>query len=101
MKDSYENLCHQTQIPSFTLPLRKDKERIKLREVLNTPKLERAIGVMYRPKTERMSHYFSAVLPSQFDEYIWFDKSHAVTPLTAQTINPKLLLNHPFGLIDQ
>ncbi len=98
---SYENLCHQTQLASFTLPLRKDAARKKLREVLNTPKIERAIGVMYRPKTERISHYFRAVLPSQFDEYIWFDESRAVTPVTSKKMDPALLVGHPFGFIDQ
>ena len=42
---------------------------------------ERAIGVIYRPRTELESHYFQAVLPAQFDEYIWFDETDAVTPL--------------------
>ena len=39
------------------------------------PRLERAIGVIYRPETELASHYFEAVLPRQFDEYIWFDET--------------------------
>jgi protein-L-isoaspartate(D-aspartate) O-methyltransferase len=44
-------------------------------------RLERAIGVVYRPRTELVSHYFQALLPAQFDEYIWFDETHAVTPI--------------------
>ena len=64
---------------------------------MNTPKLEHAIGVMYRPKTEHISHYFQAVLPSQFDEYIWFNNSQAVTPITNDNIIPKLLESHPFA----
>ncbi len=51
---------------------------------LLTPRLERAIGVIYRPDTELASHYFEAVLPRQFDEYIWFDETKAVTPLANQ-----------------
>ena len=53
---------------------------------LRDPRLERAIGVVYRPETELASHYFQAVLPAQFDEYVWFDETRAVTPLapTAQ-----------------
>ena len=98
---SYENLCHQTQIDSFTLPLREKFSGKKLRKLLSTPKIERAIGVIYRPETERMSHYFHAVLPSQFDEYIWFNKSQAVTPITTTNVIPKLLKNHPFSLIDE
>ena len=95
LTNSYENLCHKTQIDAFTLPLKEKDSGKKLRELLNTPKLERTIGVMYRPKTERISHYFHAVLPSQFDEYIWFDTSKAVTPITASNVTPKLLESHP------
>ena len=47
-------------------------------------RLERAIGVIYRPDTERLSHYFDASLPNQFDEWIWFDETTAVRPLTTQ-----------------
>lgn len=46
-------------------------------------RLERAIGVIYRPETELRSHYFQARLPQQFDEYVWFDETEAVTPLTS------------------
>lgn len=97
LSNSYENLCNKTQIDSFTLPLREKDSGEKLRKLLNTPKLERAIGVMYRPETERMSHYFHAVLPSQFDEYIWFNTTQAVTPITTINVIPKLLKNHPLA----
>jgi erythromycin esterase-like protein len=72
-----------------------------LREFLSTPRLERAIGVVYRAETELMSHYFKTVLPSQFDEYIWFNKTKAITPLTTKTEMTKLIDFHPFGLIDK
>ncbi|MFP4277335.1 MAG: protein-L-isoaspartate(D-aspartate) O-methyltransferase [Wenzhouxiangella sp.] len=78
-RDSYEQVCHQSAVRQFKLPLRADDD---LREALSTPRLERAIGVIYRPETERISHYFQAVLPEQFDEYIWFDETAAVEPLT-------------------
>lgn len=52
-----------------------------LRELLGTPMLERAIGVVYRPETEYASHYFQAVLAEQFDAWIWFDRTTPVTPL--------------------
>jgi len=45
------------------------------------PLLERAIGVIYRPETERWSHYFEAVLPEQFDAFVWFEETQPVTPL--------------------
>jgi hypothetical protein len=48
---------------------------------LRQPRLERAIGVIYRPWTERLSHYFSARLPEQLDAVLHFDKTHAVEPL--------------------
>ena len=51
------------------------------REVLAEPRLERAIGVIYRPKTELQSHYFEAVLPEQFDAFAWFEETTAVTSL--------------------
>jgi hypothetical protein len=64
---------------------------------LGKPQLERAIGVIYRPETERASHYFQAVLPRQFDEYIWFDDTRAVTPFgTAELAG--LPDTHPFGV---
>ena len=100
LQKSYENLCHKTQINSFALPLREQFAGKKLRKLLSTPKLERAIGVIYRPETERQSHYFQAVLPSQFDEYIFYDESNAVTPITLTNVIPKLLENHPFALLD-
>ena len=84
--DSYEQVCHQSKVPKFMLPLRRDG-RDDLRHELSTPRLERAIGVIYRPETERISHYFESVLPEQFDEYIWFDQSSAVRPLQRRDID--------------
>jgi protein-L-isoaspartate(D-aspartate) O-methyltransferase len=60
-------------------------------------RLERAIGVIYRPETELESHYFEAVLPRQFDEYVWFDESSAVTPLQSQELQG-VADTYPFGL---
>jgi len=80
--ESYERLCHDTGLPAFALALRHPR-RDALRDELGSPRLERAIGVIYRPETELASHYFQAVLPMQFDEYFWFDETRAVTPLAA------------------
>lgn len=55
-----------------------------MRERLLPELLERAIGVVYRPETELASHYSHASLPRQFDEYIWFDETRAVTPLKVE-----------------
>ena len=48
---------------------------------MREPRLERAIGVIYRPETERASHYFQARLPDQFDAVLHFDETRAVEPL--------------------
>jgi protein-L-isoaspartate(D-aspartate) O-methyltransferase len=90
--DSYERLCHDAGVPAFLLSLR-DPVREELRDELADPRLERAIGVVYRPQTELQSHYFQAVLPAQFDEYIWFDESSAVEPLGTPART-----EHPLGL---
>jgi protein-L-isoaspartate(D-aspartate) O-methyltransferase len=77
---SYEHVCHETGVSNFLLHLRRQVQPA-VRERLLTPRLERAIGVIYRPQTERQSHYFEASLPRQFDEWIWFERSSAVTPI--------------------
>ena len=64
---------------------------------LETPRLERAIGVIYRPETELQSHYFQAVLPLQFDEYVWFDETHAVRAL-AVPAGQGMPDTYPFGV---
>ena len=53
--------------------------------------------MIYRPETERESHYFQAVLPEQFDEYIWFDRTRAVTPLATEKLKG-MPDTYPFGL---
>ena len=73
--DSYEGLMHASGLARFMLPLR-DGVRALLE-----PRLERAIGVIYRPETERQSHYFFARLPEQFDALIHIDTTRAVEPL--------------------
>ena len=50
-------------------------------ELLQPARLERAIGVVYLPRSERISHYFDAVLPDQFDAVVHFDQTEAVRPL--------------------
>ena len=77
---SYEHLAHESGVRNFLLPLRQPADSA-LRELLLGERLERAIGVIYRPDTELQSHYFAASLPRQFDEWIWFDESAAVTPI--------------------
>lgn len=94
--DSYERLCHETGARGFLLPLREPADA-SLRHELLQPRLERAIGVIYRPETEVLSHYFQAALPAQFDEYVWIDRTTAVAPLRAHATagSPE---TWPFGL---
>jgi erythromycin esterase-like protein len=75
--ESYERLFHDVDIPSFILPLRDPATAAALSE----PRLERAIGVIYRPESERTSHYFKAHLAQQFDAVIHIDETHALEPL--------------------
>ena len=75
---SYEALFHGMGIGRFLLPLRDGGE---VAEAQRTPRLERAIGVIYRPDTERWSHYFEARLADQFDAIVHIDETHALEPL--------------------
>ncbi|MGE0230402.1 MAG: protein-L-isoaspartate(D-aspartate) O-methyltransferase [Flavobacteriaceae bacterium] len=93
---SYERLFHMTRLPALLLPLRSGRE-LDVTTELARPRLERAIGVIYRPETELASHYFEAVLPQQFDEYIWIDETTAVTPLKTGRASG-LPDTYPFGL---
>lgn len=77
--DSYEGLFHATGLPRFLLPL--NDERDDHTAALRQPRLERAIGVIYRPESERYSHYFDAHLSGQFDAVLHFDSTRAVEPL--------------------
>jgi len=95
MRNSYERLFHQTTLPGFTLGLRSASDI--LRSGLYPSRLQRAIGVIYRPETEFSSHYFQAVLPQQFDEYVWIDTTHAVTPIETKKLKG-LPDTYPFGL---
>nr|WP_297820802.1 protein-L-isoaspartate(D-aspartate) O-methyltransferase [uncultured Paraglaciecola sp.] len=94
--DSYERICHEVNTDNFLLPLRQPLQDITRTKLL-TERLERAIGVIYRPETELQSHYFYASLPRQFDEYIWFDESSAVKPLSKET-RAGMPDTFPFGL---
>lgn len=78
--ESYECLCRESGVERFLLDLGREAHP-DLRAELMSPRLERAIGVIYRPDTERQSHYFEASLPDQFDAWVWFEETHAVAPL--------------------
>ena len=94
--DSYEAQCHHVGIERFLLDLRAG-EHDSLRRLLAQPRLERYIGVIYRPETERWSHYSLATLPDQYDAFVWVDETCAVTPLPTTT-TPGEDETYPFGL---
>ena len=84
----------------FLLDLREGQNE-EAAEALLEPRLERFIGVIYRPETERWSHYSQCVLPNQFDAWVWFDETEAVTPLPAELRPgeaPSVEETYPFGL---
>ncbi|KAL2826893.1 erythromycin esterase-domain-containing protein [Aspergillus cavernicola] len=101
-RDSWERIAHDTGVASFLLDLRKQSLPREVRDVLEKEdkRLQRFIGVIYRPDTERISHYSEADLVNQFDGYIWFDQTEAVRPL--EVVQPKTALGdeetYPFGL---
>ncbi len=80
---SVEELFHDVALPRFFLPLRGAGEGLG---ALREPMLERAIGVVYRPHTERYSHYFEARLLSQFDAIVHVDRTRALEPLDRSQI---------------
>ena len=83
LSDSYERLFHDVGVSRFLLLL----DKPDVRPILSTPRLERAIGVIYRPDTERISHYFRARLPEQFDAVLHIDETHALEPLETWSID--------------
>jgi protein-L-isoaspartate(D-aspartate) O-methyltransferase len=91
---SYEFAAHASEVPRFLLPLRRSPG---LRDALAEPRLERAIGVIYRPENELASHYLEADLTRQFDEWAWFDKTRAIRSLDAKQL-AGVPETYPFGL---
>ncbi len=94
--NSYERLFHDTGLDAFMLTFRHARSDALLRK-LSEARLERAIGVIYRPDSELASHYFHAVLPKQFDEYIWFDRTRAVQPFAVAELEG-VPDTYPFGV---
>ncbi|HYX04343.1 MAG TPA: protein-L-isoaspartate(D-aspartate) O-methyltransferase [Reyranella sp.] len=92
--DSVERQFHDAGVPRAALYLDTPGE---LRRRLQTPRLERFIGVIYRPESELQSHYAEVELPGQFDAYVWFDRTTAVTPLPSVQ-RAEAPQTWPFGL---
>jgi erythromycin esterase-like protein len=102
LPDSYERMSHESGVERFLLDLRPDEAAPGLIDDLMEPKLERFIGVIYRPETERWSHYSHAILPKQFDAWVWFDETEAVIPLPGEQRPGEAVTGkeetYPFGL---
>jgi erythromycin esterase-like protein len=96
LENSYERLFHETGLPRLLLALRRYATE-DITTIMSKPRIERAIGVIYRPETELASHYFQAVLAQQFDEYIWFDESSAVRAFETAELEG-VPDTYPFGL---
>jgi erythromycin esterase-like protein len=90
-------MLHQAHHRDFFLPIR---DRAELVDLLHEQHLERAIGVVYLPETERISHYFRADLSSQFDGVAHFDVTHALIPLDRipNTAHDELPETYPSGM---
>ena len=96
LPESYESLFHEVGIPRFLITLREGE----VASALRAPRLERAIGVIYRPETERVSHYFQARLADQFDAIIHIDETRALEPLerSAEWVVPEPPETYPTGI---
>ncbi|HSU66589.1 MAG TPA: erythromycin esterase family protein [Tepidisphaeraceae bacterium] len=93
---SYERLLHDVGFENFMLIFGQSPEAAA---ALAPERLERAIGVIYRPETERASHYFRASLPRQFDAVIHVDVTSAVWPLEAEApFEPQKAETYPSGV---
>ncbi|HYF97794.1 MAG TPA: erythromycin esterase family protein [Coxiellaceae bacterium] len=97
LRGSYEFLLHNLHMKNFSLNLRKD---VRVNELLLAPQLQRTIGVIYRPDSERMSHYYFSRLPYQFDALVHFDRSTAIKPinLTNDYHSDEALDTYPSGI---
>lgn len=97
LSGSYESLFHAAGVSNFLLILR---GATWLSGVLNQEMLERAIGVIYLPESERVSHYFQARLANQFDALIHLDETRAVEPLerTSQWEAGEFPETYPFAV---
>ncbi|TAL27731.1 MAG: erythromycin esterase family protein [Alphaproteobacteria bacterium] len=94
---SYEDVFHSVSHKKFLLDMRENNSMVDL---LSQPRLQRAIGVVYRPDTERQSHYFTSRLPQQFDFMLHFDSTQAVQPLdTVIQMHPgEMDETYPYGV---
>jgi protein-L-isoaspartate(D-aspartate) O-methyltransferase len=94
-RDSFERSFHESDSARCLADFARAPQ---LAAMLSEPKLERFIGVIYRPETEMMSHYAEASLARQFDAFVWFDETTAIEPLAAMSGETGEPDTFPFGL---
>ncbi|MBM3605169.1 MAG: erythromycin esterase family protein [Alphaproteobacteria bacterium] len=92
---SIERLCHDSGPSSFLLDMSTDPG---LMEALATPRLQRFIGVIYRPESELLSHYMQTAVSRQYDGWIWFDRTSALVGAGSPGAQPDLPDTWPFGM---
>ncbi len=97
LSESYEGLFHEVRHKNFVLSFEKESQA---RKMLSKPRLERFIGVIYRPETERTSHYYPVDITKQFDAIVYLDRTKAITPLEVNSEWEKgeLPQTYPAGL---
>ena len=96
LPESFERLCHDSGKANFLLDFARNAV---VCEALQAVKLERYIGVIYRPETERLSHYMDSSVSRQFDAFVWFDRTSSVQPLPAEHASSGGVLDtYPFGV---
>lgn len=95
-RDSHERVMRATGLGRALVPIRRQAPPA-VRERLADPRLERAVGVVYRPGAELESHYFRSSLARRFDEYVWLEETEAVTPLDTAEMEGEPD-TYPFGL---
>jgi protein-L-isoaspartate(D-aspartate) O-methyltransferase len=94
-RDSVERAFHDSGRSRCLVDFSRD---VPLKALLGEPKLQRFIGVIYRPDTEMASHYAEASVSQQFDAYVWFDETRAIEPLTRTPREGGVPETYPFGL---
>jgi erythromycin esterase-like protein len=97
LRGCYETVFHDSGVPNFLLF---PDQTHDLRAALDHSRLQRAIGVIYRPQSERQSHYFHAHLPRQFDAVLHYDRTRAVEPLerTVEWDRGEVPATYPMGV---
>jgi protein-L-isoaspartate(D-aspartate) O-methyltransferase len=92
--ESIERLCHDSELPRFLLDLARERA---LARKLEDERLERFIGVIYRPETELQSHYVEVAFARQFDAFLWFDQTRAVEEIGCE-VHEGVPDTYPFGV---